>query len=112
MPPQAVVGRLHSGRPVHMSPLFFPINTGETKRAEVRAERRENEERREKRVEERERKKKQREEERRKTKMRRKNREKGRRKNREKGRRKKQRTCFRFFPCHIGRARCTSLQAR
>ena len=57
MPPQAVVGRLHSGRPVHMSPLFFPINTGETKRAEVRAERRENEERREKRVEERERKK-------------------------------------------------------
>jgi len=76
MLPRAVVGWFQSGRPVHMAPLFFPINTRETKRVEVRAERRENEERRGGRKKE----KKQREEERRKTKTRRNNREKGRRK--------------------------------
>jgi hypothetical protein len=40
-----------------MSPLFFPKNTGETKKAGVRGERRENEERREKIKGEKERKK-------------------------------------------------------
>jgi hypothetical protein len=40
-----------------MSPLFFPINKGETKREEVRGERRENEEIRKKRGGEKERKK-------------------------------------------------------
>ena len=39
--PRVVEGRLHSGRPVHISPLFLPINTGETRRDEKGEEKRE-----------------------------------------------------------------------
>jgi len=39
--PRVVEGRLNSGCPVHISPLFLPINTGETRREEKWEEKRE-----------------------------------------------------------------------